>query len=101
MVFLSFPGSHKVDCYVLGELNSVNIFSALGIVTIGEEKKVCTTSESFIKMCDSNEVSKLMIFCQIHEIHYNRSNWCVFFLLTLCVLILARVIKWCGKWKIL
>lgn len=36
----------------------MNTFSALGIVTIGEEKKVCTTSESFIKMCDSNEVSK-------------------------------------------
>lgn len=58
LVFLSFPGTHEVDCYGLGELNSVNIFSALGIVTIGEEKKVCTTSESFIKMCDSNEVSK-------------------------------------------
>ncbi|XP_031409123.1 neuronal membrane glycoprotein M6-a [Meleagris gallopavo] len=28
-----------------------------GIVTIGEEKKVCTTSESFIKMCDSNELN--------------------------------------------
>ncbi|NWH75554.1 GPM6A protein, partial [Piaya cayana] len=28
-----------------------------GIVTIGEEKKVCTTSESFVKMCDSNELN--------------------------------------------
>ncbi|KAJ7399988.1 Neuronal membrane glycoprotein M6-a [Pitangus sulphuratus] len=28
-----------------------------GIVTIGEEKKVCTSSESFIKMCDSNELN--------------------------------------------
>lgn len=36
----------------------MNIYSAPGIVTIGEEKKVCTTSESFIKMCDSNEVNK-------------------------------------------
>lgn len=41
-----------------GILNNVNIYSSSGIVTIGEEKKVCTSSESFIKMCDSNEVNK-------------------------------------------
>lgn len=28
----------------------------LGIVTIGEEKKVCTVSENFLRMCESTEV---------------------------------------------
>lgn len=35
----------------------------VGIVTIGEEKKICTVSENFLRMCESTEVnvSKLVI----------------------------------------
>lgn len=36
----------------------VNIESLPGIVTIGEEKEICTMSENFLRMCESNEVSE-------------------------------------------
>uniref|UniRef100_A0A4W2EDY5 Neuronal membrane glycoprotein M6-a n=1 Tax=Bos indicus x Bos taurus TaxID=30522 RepID=A0A4W2EDY5_BOBOX len=32
-----------------------------GIVTIGEEKKICTVSENFLRMCESTEVHYLMV----------------------------------------
>ncbi|NXT70834.1 GPM6A protein, partial [Chaetops frenatus] len=53
-----------------------------GIVTIGEEKKVCTSSESFIKMCDSNEVNKYnsifgnsIIYDVVHYLMVLSANW--------------------------
>lgn len=32
------------------------VFNLSGAVTISEERKVCTGSEKFFKMCESNEV---------------------------------------------
>lgn len=37
-------------------------------MTISEERKVCTGSEKFIKMCDSNEVRQhVEVVKQLHE----------------------------------
>lgn len=36
--------------------NTIVVVNLPGAVTISEERKVCTGSEKFIKMCDSNEV---------------------------------------------
>lgn len=38
--------------------NTVVAINPPGAVTISEERKVCTGSEKFIKMCDSNEVRR-------------------------------------------
>lgn len=39
---------------------SLTVSSIPGIVTIGEEKKICTASENFLRMCESTEVNKTM-----------------------------------------
>lgn len=33
-----------------------------GIVTIGEEKKICTVSENFLRMCESTEVRSQSLY---------------------------------------
>lgn len=39
-----------------------NLHHFAGIVTIGEEKKICTVSENFLRMCESTEVSVFTVF---------------------------------------
>jgi hypothetical protein len=49
-----------------------NFLHIVGIVTIGEEKKICTASENFLRMCESTEVSILALyFCQNLTTHFD------------------------------
>lgn len=38
-------------------LENMHFLHVVGIVTVGEEKKICTVSENFLRMCESTEVS--------------------------------------------
>uniref|UniRef100_A0A8D0GZU5 Neuronal membrane glycoprotein M6-a n=1 Tax=Sphenodon punctatus TaxID=8508 RepID=A0A8D0GZU5_SPHPU len=59
-----------------------------GIVTIGDEKKICTMSENFLRMCESTEVSKfaksisvqlntnsISTLLQVHYLMVLSANW--------------------------
>uniref|UniRef100_A0A3P9JUA8 Neuronal membrane glycoprotein M6-a n=1 Tax=Oryzias latipes TaxID=8090 RepID=A0A3P9JUA8_ORYLA len=51
-----------------------------GAVTISEDRKLCTASERFVKMCESNEVSVTGVFvsCIIAMVHFLMAlaaNW--------------------------
>lgn len=57
----------QVSFFLMGLLEAFvtlncNFLHVVGIVTIGEEKKICTVSENFLRMCESTEVSIFTAF---------------------------------------
>lgn len=56
LLIVNFTNEYMINMHQ----KSLTVSSIPGIVTIGEEKKICTASENFLRMCESTEVNKTM-----------------------------------------